>query len=1004
MIIRGIKIKFYVGITLFVLLLLGGVLFGILSTVFHEGKVAAQETAFNLFYEMTSSVSGDLESLIHSTAQMVQNYAYEPYMAKKQESNGVHHPAYKPFLKALQINQALYSIFVGLEGGEFFQLIATRGNVSIIKTLKAPRNTHFVVRVISNDTSGRVQHWSYLDEKTTLLGFKEEHDFKFDPRDRLWYSKVSKIQKVVLSEPYQYNSSQELGLTLSSLLSSGHGVVGIDVTLHKLGDFLATKSVSKQGQILVFDSNNRYLAGYQKESVGKLNKPLSSLTDSSDDLYKNLMDLRRLGLFGEVEIRWIQDQPYLYYVVQTVLKHGNPLFVATISPLSDFTQAMDRMRHNVFLFSGLLLMVLVPLVISIAKKMARPLCDLSEDAQRIQKLDFSFDKPLFSFVFEVDQLSRAFSVMKSTIYKKTQALQETQKKLEKLIEIGMALSSERNHDVLLENILVGGKNLTHADAGTLYLYTKEKTLRFVMLHNDSLNIRLGGVGGGEITFSPIPLYDSDGEENHHFVVSCAALTAQTVNLVDAYNTDRFDFSGTKKFDQSMGYRSQSFLTVPLKTRQGEVIGVLQLINAQDPQTKKVIPFGGDVISMVEALAGQAAITLDNQTLMGAQKKLFNAFVKVIASAIDTKSPYTGGHCERVPKLSQMLAKAACDSKTEPFSDFTMDEEEADAVRLSAWLHDCGKVTTPEFVVDKATKLETINNRIHEVRMRFEVLRRDAEIAYWKGVSEGREVSVLKKTLHEEIEILEDDFAFVAESNVGGEWMAPERKERIHTIAEKKWLRYFDDQLGLSLAELRRRETLDKTHLPMEEPLLSDRVYHRIPRPVAMDPMIYAKHGILLDVPEYLYNRGEIYNLCIERGTLTNEERFKINEHVIQSIIMLDALPFPKTLEKVPDFAGAHHETMIGNGYPRQLKKEDMSIQARIIAIADIFEALTASDRPYKKAKTLSEAIKIMNFMKKDGHIDPDLFKLFLVSGVYREYADSNLFPSQVDDVDLSQYV
>ncbi len=578
---------------------------------------------------------------------------------------------------------------------------------------------------------------------------------------------------------------------------------------------------------------------------------------------------------------------------------------------------------------------------------------------------------------------------------------------ERLIEIGISLSAERDTNRLMETILLEAKDLSNADGGTLYLRTEDNNLKFEIMRTDSLKIALGGTTGKEITFPPVRLYNPEtGQENRSNVASCAALTGKSINIPDAYDSKDFDFSGTRKFDQGTGYRSKSFLTVPMKNSQGEIIGVLQLLNAIDRKTGEVIPFGDDIQPLIEALASQAAVALDNKQLLDAQKLLLDSFIELIASAIDAKSPYTGGHCQRVPELTKMLTKAACESKNGLFADFDLTEEQWYELHISAWLHDCGKVTTPEYVVDKATKLETIYDRIHEVRARFEIVKRDAEIAYLKGMLEGKEdPAKLKAALDERLKKLDDDFAFIATSNVGGEFMAPEKIERVKEIAKIQWKRTLDDRIGISHEERKRKERQPAPQLPVVENLLSDRddhiIYREHPEPAAAKDNEF---GFKLDVPEHKFNLGEIYNLCIARGTLTAEERFKINDHIVQTIIMLQQLPFPKHLKRVPEYAGGHHEKMDGTGYPKKLNKDDMSIPARIMAIADIFEALTAADRPYKAPKKLSESIKIMSFMKKDAHIDPDLFELFLTSGVYKEYADRFLDPSQIDEVDISQYV
>ncbi|CAA7612248.1 HD family phosphohydrolase [Magnetospirillum sp. SS-4] len=584
------------------------------------------------------------------------------------------------------------------------------------------------------------------------------------------------------------------------------------------------------------------------------------------------------------------------------------------------------------------------------------------------------------------------------------AVSQKEERYRTLIELGIALSAERNHNRLMEKILHGAKSMCNADGGTLYLMADAKdSLCFEIMLNDTLNIAMGGTTGKPIPFPPLRLYDDQGAPNHKNVSSYCALSGTTINIADAYDVDKFDFAGTKAFDAKTGYRSKSFLTVPLKNYEGEVIGVLQLINARD-RRNKIIVFGPDITPLIEALASQAAVALDNQRLIEAQKNLFKSFIQVIAGSIDAKSPYTGGHCHRVPAITFMMAQAACDATDGPFADFSLTEDEWYELEVAAGLHDCGKVTTPEYIVDKATKLETIYNRIHEVRMRFEVLKRDAVITYLEGIVAGEEdADTLKSRMDEDLARLDDDFAFIAECNVGGEFMAPEKVERMKAIGERTWVRTIDDTLGLSIDEMRRR-TGDEPKPPVAERLLADKPWHVIPHEVAVDIAHYEAEGFKMKPLENRYDLGEIYNLSIGRGTLTNEDRFKINDHIVQTIFMLKALPFPKNLSRVAEWAGGHHEKMDGTGYPKGLKRDEMSLPARIMAIADIFEALTAADRPYKKPKTLSDSLKIMSFMVKDQHIDPDLWRLFLTSGIWKDYAEKYLRPEQVDEVDIDKYM
>ena len=584
--------------------------------------------------------------------------------------------------------------------------------------------------------------------------------------------------------------------------------------------------------------------------------------------------------------------------------------------------------------------------------------------------------------------------------------QDQASSFERLIEIGIALSAEKDTNRLMETILLEAKDISNADGGTLYLKTEDNKLKFEIMRTDSLKIAMGGTTGKEITFPPVLLYDPEtGEENKANVASCAGLTGESINIPDAYDSKDFDFSGTRKFDEGTGYRSKSFLTVPMKNSQDEVIGVLQLLNALDRDTGEVIPFSSDIQPLIEALASQAAVALDNKQLLDAQKLLLDSFIKLIASAIDAKSPYTGGHCQRVPELTLMLAKAVCEVKEGPFADFDLNEDDWYELQIAALLHDCGKVTTPEYVVDKATKLETIYDRIHEIRTRFEVVKREAEIEYLKAVADGKgDTEKLRAELDERLAKLDDDFAFIAESNIGGEFMAPERIERVEEIANIQWTRTLDDRLGVSQEEGKRKNRTKAAKLPVVENLLCDRDDHIVYREEEMVAAQDDQYRFKLDVPELKFNLGEVYNLSIARGTLTAEERFKINDHIVQTIVMLEQLPFPEHLKRVPEYAGGHHEKMDGTGYPMKLNKDDMSIPARIMAIADIFEALTAVDRPYKLPKTLSASVKIMSFMTKDSHIDGDLFKIFLTSGVYKEYADQFLRKEQIDEVDIAEYL
>ena len=515
-------------------------------------------------------------------------------------------------------------------------------------------------------------------------------------------------------------------------------------------------------------------------------------------------------------------------------------------------------------------------------------------------------------------------------------------RLEQLHAIGASLSAERDIHRLLEAILTASKSITRADGGTLYRLAGDGTLRFEIVRTTSLKLYLGGTTGNPIPFYPIHLTGKDGKPNHGMVAAYAALTGKTVNIADAYTADGFDFTGTRNFDKKTGYRSKSFLTVPMANHEHEIIGVLQLINAQDPKTGEIVPFSPADQRLAESLASQAAIALTNRMLINQLEQLFESFIALINTAIDEKSPYTGGHCQRVPALTMMLAEAVSETSEGPLRDLQMTEKDRYELKIAGLLHDCGKVTTPVHVVDKATKLEGIFDRIHLIDTRFEILKRDAEIAMLKsGTPEAR------ARQRERLRQIEEDRMFLRAANIGSERMRDEDIERVRRIAEYRWT----DLSG------------------HEAKFLSD---------------------------------DELKNLSIGSGTLTAEERQIINHHIVATIKMLEALPWPRHLKNVPEYAGGHHERMDGKGYPKGLTREQMSWQARVMGIADIFEALTAKDRPYKKGKTLSESLEILGRMSLNGHIDPELFDVFVRRRIYLRYAEMFLDKEQIDDVDAAR--
>ena len=560
-------------------------------------------------------------------------------------------------------------------------------------------------------------------------------------------------------------------------------------------------------------------------------------------------------------------------------------------------------------------------------------------------------QPIRSFVLEIDELARTMELMRDTI--------------RRFLDISTALAAERDLDRLLGRVLGESLALTGAGRGVVYLRDETGALRPAQ-----------HAGARE-----------DGDEHALDPAKDAAHPAVTAVRENRASVSRNGNAGVA--------------ALPLRNRHGEVVGALLIGRSAGDGTGAL---SAELLAFVEALSGTAAVSIETRQLFEAQKDLLEALIRLMANAIDAKSPYTGGHCQRVPEIAKLLARAACDAQDGPYRDFRLDDEAWESVHIASWLHDCGKVVTPEYVVDKATKLETLCDRIHEIRMRFEVIKRDAEIACWKAVAAGGDRTALQAELAEAWAALDADYAFVAECNVGGEFMAPERVARLRAIAQRTWLRTLDDRLGVSREEGERKARTPAAPLPVVEPLLADKDEHLVEREAQATLGADNPWGFRVKQPRWKFNRGELYNLSIGRGTLTEEERFIINDHMAQTIMMLECLPFPRHLKSVPEMAGGHHEKMDGTGYPRGLTGAQMSPVARMLAIADIFEALTAADRPYKKGKRLSEAIAIMHRMKEDRHIDPELFELFLRAGVHREYAQRHLRPEQIDEFDLAPYL
>lgn len=957
---------------LILMLLVGGTIAGV---GFKLSRDMLQSVASDLIGRIGTETSKEIEAIV-VPAELAMNLVSHSALSGATSFE----ERYKriPFLKAaLQGSQALSSIYTGYADGDFFFLRRIGGEAERL-SFKAPEGTRYIVQAIDHEGDKHRGRYIYLSDAFDELRVDDRPDYAttYDPRTRSWFKDASAATISIKTAPYLFFSNRKVGMTLATKSMHGNGsIVGADILLETLASNLKQKKLTVGTEIALVNDQGYVLA---HEDVAKL-VSVSAGEDAKPSL-SLLENFGRPALAAAASL--LQEAGDKEALSKTLTLTGTdwqvnispvrlsgiaPLYLVIAIPEHELLAAAIKLRSTSLILMLVIMLVAFPMTWLLARAISRPMRVLQGQAERIRRFDFADVPKLNSMMTEVDELSQTVDGMKRTI--------------RRFLDISQAVSGENNFDRLMPMLLRETISAAEADVGILYLADSDGLIPMSIIDK-----------GGEEIMMPMmpvaladagPLLDGALKECRTMTAEIAADDIAATGLGDL--ADMYDMAG-------LNYG----VAVPLQNRQHHLVGTMLLV--------RKTPIDEAQLSFISNLAVSAASSLETRELIKAQKELFEAFIKLIAGAIDAKSPYTGGHCERVPELTKMLARAACQEKTGPFQDFQLDDDAWEAVHIAAWLHDCGKVTTPEYVVDKATKLETIYDRIHEVRMRFEVLKRDAEIACLKTIAGGADEAQTRAALVAALAALDEDYAFIATCNEGGEFMAPEKVERLKAIAARTWLRTLDDRIGISYEERERKGRAPVQPLPVPEPLLADKAEHIFERRPQDRMPANNRWGFKMKVPEYLYNRGELYSLAVGRGTLAEEDRYKINEHVVQTLIMLSALPFPKHLRQIPEIAGGHHEKMDGTGYPRQLKKEDMSPVARMMAIADIFEALTAVDRPYKKSKTLSEAIKIMSFMKKDQHIDPELFELFLRAGVYREYAQRFMKPEQLDEVNIEQYL
>lgn len=869
--------------------------------------------------------------------------------------------------RLLEQNQLLSAVYIGYPDGQFLLLRALH-NAAVREEVKAPANAAFLLQSIAHEQGGGALtgRFSYYDAQHQLISSAERPDYQYDPRVRPWYASALEKKSQVLTEPYIFFTTHEIGVTLSQPGEYGGAVVGMDVALTDLSAEIGRLHLLPRTEIAVVDPDWRVLAYTDMSRVLQRDGDTPSLKlRHLDDLgVASLQAMQALDLQNGSSQRFkAQGEEWVAngFALQSPRWQGLRLLMAI--PTRELLADVDKRLRQQLWWSLATIALLLPLGWCAGRRVASSLTGLALQAQALARFDFRRTPVPRSAVREVRALGEVMDRMSTTI--------------QEFLDITHHISAESRTDRMLSSVLYELVGATSCTGGAVYLVE---------------------AGAGHLQRVACYKKGSTGDSD---LPECFP---QRVPLEHFTNHTQ-----PQAEDQAIGGAEPPHaLRVQLRTRDGQPLGLLVLHYLADIRHDDV-----HFRAFAEKLSGTLSVAIETSNLIEGQLELLDAIIRLLADAIDAKSPYTGAHCERVPQLAETLMQRMCDAKDGPFAAVGMTDAERYEFRLGAWLHDCGKVTVPEHIIDKATKLETIYNRIHEVRMRFEVLWRDAELHYCKQLlsdtqpadaAQQEQWQRLERQLQQRHAQLQQDFAFVARCNVGGEAMADADVQRLAEIGQQTWLRHFDDRLGLSRAEVQRVASLPVKDLPAREPLLADRLEHLVPWGARRPPVEAGnpenRWGFDMQLPAQQAHLGELHNLSVRRGTLTTEDRFRINDHIVQTIVMLKGLAFPPHLARVPDIAGSHHEKLDGTGYPRRLGTEQLTLADRVMTLADIFEALTASDRPYKPAKSLSESLNIMARMVREQHIDGQVFRFFLESGVYREYAAQFLSEAQRDAVDV----
>ncbi|MFM2479416.1 HD domain-containing phosphohydrolase [Celerinatantimonas sp. MCCC 1A17872] len=1027
-----------------------------LGLQYYFSQSLARDAAKAQFSHVADSVSEEfhtLDSRSSASLQLLSQYFYLEHSYQQESLPNVT----RMMAQAMRQEPFLYAMYMGYGNGDFYELINLENNQIARQKLGAKASDRWASVRIYNSAHGRVRKWVYYN-KDFVITHQLEKSSDFYANLRPWYRNALKKDGVIKTAPYLFNNTQLPGVTYAKKIPGTKNVIAADIPLNTLSHYLVRYRPYPNAKTFIFDNNGNLIADsfnikYQQRVLNV--KPIA-LTRKEKAYIRNLgvltvsnelnwppFDFSSSGVPQGYSVEFMQllaDKLGLRikflngYDWETLTKLFKNNHIDILNALFNIP---SREKWGIYTHSYIQLSTAAAILTdnshinSLAKLKGKKVAipkgwALSEVIQKNypeihvvttqnsmgslvalqeQRVDAVIDtSQVLHYLTHIHQLHKIhiYQLKKIQTVNFNQGLSllihANQPELRALLDKAIASVSARQKDYLkarwlddtapdqmrrsIRSGVVPGKIFTQL-AHQVTPISPNRITDGVTIDNVSYTVYVHQMLSGS------------GDKNYIGVM------VPTANIMQPYMNKIYmsllvTLALLVLITPVLIYFSQ-MIVLPVKKLSDENERIKERDFSSLHRVKSHIT---EINELSQSMYNMALSIVRHQRQ---QQKLLDSFIQLIAQAIDDKSPFTGMHCARVPELSIMLADAANHSSQPGLKNFDFtDSDKQYEFKIAAWLHDCGKITTPEHIIDKGSKLETIYNRIHEIRTRFEVLWRDAEIAYWKGLANGDEPLQLEKTWQDKQAQILSDFAFIAQCNIGSEQVDEQQLTRIARIAEQTWTRHLDDRLGLSPWEVEEMAHYESPTLPCEEPLLADKPQHL--RHWVHHPKEKMADEIKMQIPDLAANLGEVYNLSIQRGTLTVEDRFRINEHIIATISMLESLPLPKELSRVPEIAGGHHETLIGTGYPRGLTGEQLSTEARILAVADVFEALTASDRPYKKAKTLSEALDILSSMVDEQKLDRDIFQLLIRSGVYKRYAEKFIDESQFDEVDENKYL